>query len=433
MGGKWLAIAFLGALLLVTGTSANSSPLPATSIHWTGSSTIQLSEVALDHRSPADAHQAAFHLGAEHVRIETDWQRKLVAGSVVSTTTQPAQTSSMEFTDWTASWTANTSAGLFITGDSSTALFAAAGAGAIESPSMQCLAEPTYFTSGRTPACADLSMAIQVSLDSTAWSLAGNFTVSLWQWETPDGQWWSGSRPVAASNGVGEYEFRSLHLIVTNGQLEFSAREPGFVAYGTSLALTSTSDIAISLTGQDQSIISRGTLAVTRTASGLSAQVLPSAAKSLAAWLPRAGWAIGATALVASPALALGIRRRIASNHLMQASRNMLIGNHLAAFSHAYDAFRHRRFKQEAGLVAAIALIQGGELEQAEAFIDQLGATHARPAVAYLSANLRMRQGRTDEARALLDECVRLDPTFKAEVAANRLFAPLASAGAGYE
>jgi hypothetical protein len=271
---------------------------------------------------------------------------------------------------------------------------------------------------------------VQVSMDADAWVLEGNFTLAMWQWRSAArGDLWSGSRPTSASAAdVGQYEYRLLHLSVTRGRLEYVSSVRGTESYARSVALAGSADAAVAIAGDPgQTLTGPRTLEVHRSIAGLETHAVASGSQPGLRWT---SLAVLAGLMLVPPVAVLG-RRKKASDHLMQASRNMMLGNYWAASRHALDAFHHRAFRQEAGVVAAIALMRSDQLDHAERFIARLGSSHRPAAVRYLLANLRVLQGRTAEARTLLRECLHLDSRLGAEVAANPLFASVLGTGPG--
>jgi hypothetical protein len=424
----WFAAAALLALLAPSGATASSTHFSASNLQWSGNAAIDMDAVAMDLRLPSDPGDAGMRLVAGHAHIETDSQRKIRADPAsFSTTSQPAETATEERSDWDAAWQPRESAGLFIEADSAQ-LRAAAQSGTITLPTTVCLQEPTYFTTGREPACPDLTDTAHLQATATAWALEGNFTLTMWQWESADGLW-SGSRPTTASNGIGEYEFQLLHLIVTQGRLEFNGH-PNLDLYAAGIHLASTEPIALAVPGQSQTIQTKTAIDVVPDATGLATSITGPAdnspQRSLLHW---AGLAV-----IAPPAL-LVHRRRKATSHMRYAAHNLLIGNNLAAFRHADRAQRTKRYRDEGALVATIALIRGEELDAAEGYLLKLGGTLAPAASAFLQAQLRLRQGSADEARKLIQECLRLDPTMHRDIDADPALAKLVKGdpGVGYQ
>lgn len=418
--------------LVVLATWASASP-PPSSLEWLGDLTAEMRGVAMDVRLPEESGVGAFTLAAQDARIETDQGRKFRLEPLTSATTQPPATSVDQREDWEATWLADESAGLFVIGDADALLSMASGSGAIRLPDAACLAEPPYFTSGRPPACPDLRGAVRITSPASGWILTGNFSVALWQWSAKDEPaLWSGSRPTeAGGNGVGEYEFRALHIFVTNGRIEYSSAQHAFDAYATATQLKAVESSGVAFVGDvAQGLPVGSALAVRRTSSGLNVAMILDDSPGGREWRP--WWVL----LAAPAAFGLAIllsRHHAASNHMMHASRNMLIGNYQAAARHARRASRLRRLRHEAGLIASIALLRAGDLDEAETAIGQLRKTHSAGSIAYLMANLRARQDRIPEARLLLAEAIALDSRMESEIAANPLLSGLVAAGAGYQ
>jgi uncharacterized protein HemY len=120
------------------------------------------------------------------------------------------------------------------------------------------------------------------------------------------------------------------------------------------------------------------------------------------------------------------VRRQGARVHLRLAARNMTMGNPAAAARHAAKATRLRSQAVEASVIGAIACLRVGDGAGAQGFIDRLHAlpAHDEAACQYLTAHVRMGQGRTQEGEEALERCLALDGSYTHEAAADPVLAP---------
>jgi Flp pilus assembly protein TadD len=85
--------------------------------------------------------------------------------------------------------------------------------------------------------------------------------------------------------------------------------------------------------------------------------------------------------------------------------------------------------RSQGAVLGTIALLRAGNVKEAEEFLDLICSKKATApaAIEYLTAYLRVAQGRRREARTRLAQCIRLDPAYAAEARLNPALAPLLS------
>lgn len=424
---KWVA----AATLLLLAAPALAEPEFAAArltLEW---SALDASAVALLHRAGVGDQ---LRLSGQRVDVATESAHFAWVGEAGLGTREPRlETWSASASEWTATgWSADATVFVAVAESALPAVVhAAPGTGMAAPPREPCARQPTYFDGPRPAACRGTSDVLEVAATARSWTVAGDFTVSLWSWDgaaTIDGEpvpFWSGAKPTSLSAfGEGERELRHVHLAVTNGTLTLlpvTQRETALFAspVRTTLAAAPTGGIP-------EAPPSAVALEIGRAGEGLVGSFVLRPAAATAAGAP-AGWPVGAlgVAAVAVPLGAFLVRRNRGLEHVGLALENLELGNPQAAVRHARKALAQRGLVPRAALVGAVASLRGSDLSGAEAFLGRL-ANRPQHAAAhrFLLAHVRIRQGRGQEGQDLLEECLRRDPGYAAEAAADPVLAP---------
>lgn len=433
---KWAA-AFLAVVLafvpLLAAETFSASSINAT---WTS---LRASGDVLEYRHEANGD--TFRLDAEAVHFESDSSRWIMYRHVAFGTREP-QTETVHFgpSNWTGS-TWNGASDLFVIGGDAI-MESASGQGEVKVPTVPCVARPTYFASPRPNDCPDAAQFVQVAGTAATWTLRGNFTLALWSWKgtvqasgtTSD--FWSGSRPTNNSmQGQGEIEMRLAFLFVTNGVLELQpAADQPINLYSANVELYTESPSVVSdgrtqdanvagINGQTGIQVRRSDDAL-RIDANNAALIGP--ARPTPPTIP--GWPVGALgmSMILVPVLGIIAWRHLTLSHLVLAAENLDIGNHRAAARHAQSACRRRDLRRRACVIGAVACIKSSNFGQAERFLVMFHRLrwHDEAACRYLWAHLRVKQGRAEQGQALLEECLRLDASYRDDAALDPVLAP---------
>ena len=362
-----------------------------------------------------------FQLEAEAVRLETDAVR-YVTVSELGYETQPARTILEHYgrSSWSAASDSDAPS-IFVAADGP--VVAQAGSGAATLPLDECVKPARRFVGNHDDLCEDVSSALRLAAVSSQWSVTGNFTVVLWGWQgtirTSDGSrpFWTGTQATANhAAGIGEVELRQAHLQVTNGVLRLElAQAAAADVYAPTLELVGA--VFGPAAGSEAIFLAdRGGIGI------LSRHPVAALAVTPAPNWPIAG---GLTALLVAPLGVVMVRRAAARGHLELAQANLRIDNPRAAARHAAKA-GYGRHGAEANAIGAIACLRSKQLVQAQRFLADLHASrrHHEADCKYLTAYLRIEQGRRAEGQDLLEQCLLIDPSYSREAADNPVLAP---------
>lgn len=376
---------------------------------------------------------------AKAIHAETEALHMAELGPGGGVVTNPPKTTSTTY--GASTWHADTSQSpqsLFIVGNQ-TKISARQGYGTALVPVLDCVNQPDYYASPRPSLCPEVHESVQVKGTAAEWVITGNFTLVLWSWdgtvihETKETLFWTGARATEPNAfGLGDYEYRQLYLKVTQGTLWLQpSQDQALDLYASGL------DAVVeqaTFRGQSEGDVQGGVEAHSRIQVSRTAEILHGRVDEVlspqvqTAGFARRDWSIGALGVAGLllPVGAVLVRSNQGLRHLSLANDNLELENHRAAARHAKKAAKIRRLRARAGLVGAIACIRYGDLEGAEHFIGRMHASprHDEAGCRFLLAHVRVEQDLREEGQVLLEECLRINPSYLEEAAGSPVLGP---------
>ena len=430
-------MAAIAVVALFVPLATASTQLTSSALSFPEATAIEGTLSGLDYRPDGAAGAAALKLVADRLEIETDVERPFVAGELGVSTEEPTtETAGYSQAELTAAM-AGGEAGLFIdpNGNPLPKLGVPTSGLAVNVPEVACLQQPMYFDRPRAPLCPTVANAASVSIDGAGrFYLNGSFTMALWAWEgqISEGgtvtEFWTGNRPmdpVPAGVPAGRHEQRHMFIKVVDGSLQIDGLPSTPPTLFLQTARMTTAGPILLEGSTSPQVNGTAVVDIARGPQGVRLNVIEGQVAGVAVaprdrpWWP---WATAATAVI----LVLAVMAARPNTNLSRARQNFGIGNFNAAARQSQWAMRAPWLRKEAGVLATISLLRAGETEAAGRFLADMPRWGPEPAaMSYLNAFVLATQGRVEEGRRALAECIRLDPAYRTEAVANPALAPL--------